>query len=74
MRLAADYQQQKNKKVEIDPTVQSRKVVRLGKGLLQEEKRKRGISRSEDNSRIERMSLGRKEVSREKIAELHREE
>lgn len=72
MRLAADYQQQKNKKVEKETSGLNRKLVKLGKGLPMQEKRKRGISRSEDNSRIERMSLGRREVSREKLAEMHR--
>lgn len=68
MRLAADYQQQKNRKTEKEINANNRQVVKLGRGLPQEGKRKRGISRSEENSRIERMSLGRREVSREKLA------
>ncbi len=68
MRLAADYQQQKNRKTEKEIIANNRQVVKLGKGLPQEGKRKRGISRSEENSRIDRMSLGRREVSREKLA------
>lgn len=68
MRLAADYQQQKNRKTEKEINANNRQVVKLGRGLPQEGKRKRGISRSEENSRIDRMSLGRREVSREKLA------
>ena len=46
MRLAADYQQNTAEKVS------NRNITRLGKGNHQEPKRKRGISRSKENSRI----------------------
>jgi len=58
MRLAADYQQ-RGKKIE-EPQDNGRKyIVRLGRGLPNEERRKRGISLSQANSQISEQSLGK---------------
>ena len=48
MRLAADYQQMNSQKT----TTTTRNITRLGKGVPPTQKRKRGISRSKENSRI----------------------